>query len=142
MRTAFVAILILLLTCAVVSQTPAKPSLQKVAAPYSSPSSGKAMFDDYCASCHGADGKGSGPAAAAIKNGVPDITDLARSHGGEFPAFHVGQTIVGDGMMSAHGSKDMPVWGPVFSRLGQQSQAEIQLRIYNLTSYVESLQSK
>lgn len=142
MRTAVVAILALLMGAVVIGQTAVKPTVEKVPAKYSSPASGKAMFDAYCASCHGQDGKGTGPAAVAMKNDVPDITVLAKEHGGAFPAFHVSQTIVGDRLLSAHGSKEMPVWGPVFSRLSQQNQAEIQQRVYNLTNYIGSLQSK
>jgi mono/diheme cytochrome c family protein len=142
MRTALITILVLLLAGTLLAQTAAKPTIQKVAAKYSTPSSGQTMFNDYCASCHGSDGKGNGPAAAAMKSVVPDLTVLAKKNGGEFPGFHIGQTIIGEKMMSAHGSKDMPVWGPVFSRLSQQSRAETQLRVYNLTNYVESLQSR
>jgi mono/diheme cytochrome c family protein len=142
MRTALAFVLILLLAGAVLGQTATKPTINKVPARYTPPSSGKVMFDDYCASCHGTEGKGNGPAAAAMKGGVPDITLLAKQHGGEFPGFHVSQTILGNKTMSAHGSKEMPVWGPVFSRLGQQNQGEIQQRVFNLTSYVQSLQGK
>jgi len=34
------------------------------------------------------------------------------------------------------------VWGPIFMAIGGHSQAEVQLRIRNLTNYVESLQIK
>ena len=44
--------------------------------------------------------------------------------------------------MAAHGSKDMPVWGPVFSSVSKGDQALVQLRISNLTKYIETLQVK
>ena len=100
------------------------------------------MFNSYCASCHGMTGKGDGPAAPAMKSALPDLTMLSKSHGGTFPALRVKQSIVGDTNLIAHGSKDMPVWGPVFSHMSQQSTGEIQQRLHNLTDYVESLQVK
>ena len=44
--------------------------------------------------------------------------------------------------ITAHGSQEMPVWGPVFRSISGGHQAEVQLRINNLTEYVASLQKK
>jgi mono/diheme cytochrome c family protein len=41
--------------------------VEKVPVTPTNPASGKEMFDTYCAVCHGTDGKGSGPAAPALK---------------------------------------------------------------------------
>src|SRR5208337_4437955 len=98
------------------------------------------MFVAYCASCHGKDGKGNGPAAAALKSVPRDLTQLAASNGGRFPENHVSQTIKGDFVPLSHGSKDMPVWGSVFGSMGAASDGSMQLRIRNLTKYIESLQ--
>ena len=35
---------------------------------------GRLLFRAYCAACHGADGKGGGPAAASLKSPPPDLT--------------------------------------------------------------------
>ena len=40
--------------------------------------SGKKIFANYCASCNGIDGRGSGPAAAALKPAPRDLTTLAK----------------------------------------------------------------
>ncbi len=140
MRKVVIVFILLLLAICVFAQT--KPQVQNVPAKYTSAASGKEMFNAYCASCHGTTGKGDGPAAPAMKSGVPDLTMLSKSHGGTFPAMSVTQGIVGDTRVVAHGSKEMPVWGPVFSRMSQQSQGEIQQRLHNLTTYIETLQSK
>ncbi len=120
----------------------AKPEIKHVPAAYTDPTSGKEMYVQYCASCHGLDGKGDGPAAPALKEPTTNLTTLAIKNGGTFPAAHVAAVIQGDGMTPAHGSKDMPVWGPIFHAMAGHSQAQVQLRIRNLTTYLESIQIK
>lgn len=142
MRSKLTILLVVLVTISAVAQTAAKPKIQNVPAKYTSAASGQEMFESYCASCHGLKGKGDGPAAPAMKAGVPNITMLSKNHGGTYPAMKVTQVIIGDAKLAAHGSKEMPVWGPVFSRMSQQSTGEIQQRLHNLTAYVESLQVK
>lgn len=100
------------------------------------------MYDAYCASCHGLDGKGHGPAAPAMAMPVADLTTLAKSHGGKYPAFSVAEILRVTKPMAAHGSNEMPVWGPIFSQVSRQDQAVIQQRIHNLNMYIESLQQK
>ena len=120
----------------------AKPEVKKVPAAYTDPSSGKGMYVAYCASCHGPDGKGDGPAAASLKVPPTNLTQLAAKNGGTFPDAHIMQIIKGDSATAAHGNKDMPVWGPVFLQMGQHDTAQVQLRIRNLTKYLESIQQK
>jgi mono/diheme cytochrome c family protein len=119
-----------------------QPQVKKVPAPYASPSSGKDMYIAYCASCHGKDGMGNGPAAAALKTQPTDLTILAVKNGGKFPDSHIAGIIKGDKLTTAHGNKEMPVWGPVFFTLGRHDEAQEQLRIHNLTTYLESIQQK
>ena len=120
----------------------ATPTIKHVPAGYTTPSSGKEMYNAYCASCHGLDGKGDGPAAPALKMPATNLTTLAGKNGGAFPTAHVAAVIQGDAMTAAHGSKDMPVWGPIFLLIGGHSPAQVQLRIRNLTRYLESIQAK
>jgi hypothetical protein len=92
--------------------------------------------------CHGKDGKGGGPAATALKVPPNDLTKLSANAGGKYPALHVSSVIRGEADLPAHGSKDMPVWGPLFWRMSQGHEAEVQQRIANLNGYIESLQGK
>src|SRR5271165_3448833 len=114
-----------------------------------SPASGEQMFNAYCAVCHGRDGKGNGPAAAALKTPPPDLSTLAQSHGGKYPATYVQSVLkFGAERFPAHGTKEMPVWGPAFASLSGGSSKpsgvtpEETLRIVNLTHYIETLQAK
>jgi len=110
--------------------------------PTSARASGKTLFQQSCASCHGDDGKGAGPAAVAFKVQPPDLTALSRQNRGKFPRDRVVQAIRGDRMQNAHGSTNMPVWGPVFLALTGMNQVEVERRISDLTEYIKSVQVK
>ncbi len=109
---------------------------------YTSAASGQEMYVSYCASCHGTDGKGHGPAATALNTLPTDLTSLKKRHGGKFPADYVHGVLLGKTELAAHGSADMPVWGPIFRQLGKGSTGEMQLRVANVSSYIESMQGK
>jgi mono/diheme cytochrome c family protein len=145
-----IAIILLVCSLGAVAQTApaaaapqaAKPEIKHVPASYTDPTSGKEMYKAYCASCHGIEGKGDGPAAAALKTPATNLTKLAAKNGGAYPAAHVAAVIQGDALTPAHGSKEMPVWGPIFRTMSGHSQSQVQLRIRNLTNYLESIQVK
>lgn len=115
--------------------------IQKVPPKSTNPSSGKAMFIEYCASCHGESGTGNGPAASALKKAPADLTQLSAHNGGKFPDAKVSRFIKGDDVVAAHGSRDMPVWGDVFRSMSTDSSVVVQ-RVYNLTNYVKSIQAQ
>jgi mono/diheme cytochrome c family protein len=103
---------------------------------------GADLFAFYCASCHGAGGKGDGPVATSLRTPPADLTTIARRAGGTFPATRVESQITGTGttLILSHGTREMPVWGPVFQALDPNSDARTRIRITNLVSHVESLQ--
>ena len=51
--------------------------------------SGEVMYRQFCAACHGAHAQGNGPAAPTLKRQPPDLTTLAKRHGGKFPYDYV-----------------------------------------------------
>ena len=102
--------------------------------------SGVEMFKQYCASCHGVDAKGHGPAAEALKMEPADLTLLKQKNGGKFPSNKVGRVISGADEITAHGSREMPLWGPIFQSLDANNQPVTKLRIVNVTKYIESIQ--
>jgi mono/diheme cytochrome c family protein len=99
------------------------------------------MFKLYCASCHGLDAKGHGPAVPALKVPPPDLTLLSQKNHGKFPSAMVYTAIRGDVSVFAHGSKDMPVWGVVFHEMAS-NEAQVAERMSNLSLYIQSLQQK
>ena len=103
---------------------------------------GAQIFRDYCAACHGTDGKGDGPAAPALRHAPPDLTLLAHRNGGKFPRDRVKAIIAGqEQSVAAHGSREMPVWGPVFHVVERDMDLG-EVRLDNVTHFVESLQHK
>jgi mono/diheme cytochrome c family protein len=102
--------------------------------------SGTEMYRTWCASCHGIQGKGDGPAAGALKKSPADLTQLANKNGGKFPTERVRNYIDGTREVAAHGSRDMPVWGSFFRRLGDDN--AVTYRVVTLANYVASLQGK
>jgi mono/diheme cytochrome c family protein len=102
---------------------------------------GAALYQAYCAVCHGKDGKGDGPMAKSLKVKVPDLTTIAARHGGTFPLEQVQNIISGeDAKPAGHGTRDMPVWGPIFSQIAWDQDLG-RVRVYNLAKYIEGLQS-
>ena len=105
---------------------------------------GKELFQSHCASCHGTDGSGNGPAASALKTAPSDLTRLAKTHGGRFPRSEVVLFIDGETPVSAHGSREMPIWGWVFRRqhAGPYASAAARAEVEALTDFLESVQKK
>jgi mono/diheme cytochrome c family protein len=137
--------LAMLLSLAIAQQAaPAQnvPAVKHVAITKTPPNDGKNMFDNYCAVCHGKDGRGTGPAASALKTPPTDLTALTKGANGKYPAPHVAAVIRGQATTPSHGSQDMPVWGPLFSSISQGHEAQVQQRITNLVDYVGTLQAR
>ena len=102
---------------------------------------GQDLFRAHCAACHGLDGKGGGPVAPALKAKVPDVTLLAKNNAGKFPSTRVRSWIAGDLIFQSHGSREMPIWGPIFHQI-ESDQDFGNVRLQNLTKYLESIQQK
>ncbi len=105
---------------------------------------GRQMYVNYCAPCHGVDGKGNGPAAAALKKQPTDLAVLSRNNGGKFPSTHVVSVLQFGTANPSHGSAEMPTWGPVLGSVqSAPSESNVRaLRISNLSRYLKTLQEK
>jgi mono/diheme cytochrome c family protein len=104
--------------------------------------SGKLMYQEHCATCHGTDAKGTGPLASLLKTPPADLTLLARRHAGKFPREYVTSVLEFGPGPTAHGSSDMPAWGPIFRYYDKQNERAVQQRIRNLCDYLASLQER
>jgi|ERR1022692_2588996 mono/diheme cytochrome c family protein len=103
----------------------------------------------YCATCHGAGGKGDGPAIYMIPGFKPgDLTHLMKSHAGTFPADEVHDVIDGRKRLPDHfdSDTDMSLWGLQFQEEGKEftpeSEAKVKGRIDALVEYLRSMQQK
>jgi mono/diheme cytochrome c family protein len=123
----------------------AQPPIITISVPRTPPNNGKQMYASYCANCHGMDGRGHGATAASLQTPPADLTVLSRDNHGVYPARHVEAVLQHGVETPGHGSKIMPVWGPVLDnldRLNSPNNDIAALRINNLMRYVETLQTK
>lgn len=74
-----------------------------------------------------------------MKVKVPDLTVIAKNSGGQFPAARVRRIIMGENVITAHGSREMPVWGPIFHQIESDVDRGY-VRLENLVKYLESIQ--
>ncbi len=102
---------------------------------------GPDLFRAHCAPCHGADAKGGGPVAPTLKSKPADLTAIAKNSGGKFPSARILKIISGDEVLAAHGSREMPIWGPIFHQI-EEDQDFGNVRLQNLIKYLESIQGK
>lgn len=142
MRNSILAIVVLLSLGA--TSVDRQTSINLVPIQRTSWASGKQMFDEYCAACHGLKANGTGPAASACKSKPADLTVLAKQNGGKFPYNHFYAVLQFGSLLPtpAHGSADMPVWMPLFYSLDEEHKAIGEQRMHNIASYVASLQAK
>jgi mono/diheme cytochrome c family protein len=118
-----------------------RAAIKKTSADNSTPS-GAQLYKQLCAACHGNDLKGNGPAPAPFKGVPPDLTTLARRHGGEFPDDYVTSVLRNGVTIPEHGAPEMPMWDADFKAGYGLNEAQATLRIINLKTYLKSLQEK
>jgi hypothetical protein len=105
--------------------------------------SGQDLYRRFCASCHGAEGRGDGPVAASLRVAVPDLTQTARRLAGADGRDRLVRIIDGRYIIGAHGTRLMPVWGEDLARLelgNPDAERSSQVIIGRLADYVSGLQ--
>jgi hypothetical protein len=113
---------------------------------------GKHEFESHCVVCHGWEGKGDGPFAhfELLKIKIPDLTTLSRKNNGVFPLQRVYEVIDGTEALKAHGTREMPIWGTVYTAEVEEAyfdvpfnpRAYVRLHILALIDYISRLQAK
>lgn len=103
---------------------------------------GPALYQTYCASCHGKDAKGGGAMAKSLKVPPADLTRISARNAGKFPLMRIEKIISGEEQTgSGHGTREMPVWGPIFSQVTRDQDLG-RVRIDNLARYLRDIQTK
>ena len=137
MRARFLTVMGCLALSAIVVGAQQKPKIEQAPIQRVSPSDGAEMFASYCSPCHGKEGRGDGPAGPALKRVPADLTTLSARNKGTFPDIRVRRYIEGLDEVPAHGTRDMPIWGPLFRSLSRDTAA---LRVESLAMYLKSIQ--
>lgn len=110
---------------------------------------GRWDYQNQCASCHGATGRGDGPLVRYLVTPPTDLSLLKQRNGGVFPRDRLVAQIDGRGSteIGPHGSREMPIWGSTFVERftqigGSQRLAEgvARQRIQDLIGYLERIQ--
>ena len=105
---------------------------------------GKIPYRQYCAVCHGLDGRGKGAMAQLLKVKPINLTQLSAKHKDIFPFWDVYRAIDGRKEIWGHGLRDMPIWGTVFKQeAGPDRGADLQAyaRLLEIVYYIESIQA-
>jgi len=109
---------------------------------------GRQLYLRYCGACHGPQAKGDGVASSFMRPSPPDLTLLAKQHGGEFPLDLVVKKIDGREMPRVHGDPWMPVWGTVLSeevagadKPKDTVEGKVQHRILAIAEYLRTIQA-
>jgi hypothetical protein len=101
---------------------------------------GPALYKEYRAACHGKDGRGDAPMAGSLKVGPTDLTRISSHNGGKVPLANVREIISGDKPVTGgHGTREMPIWGPIFSQIARDADLE-SLRVDNFAHYLQDMQ--
>lgn len=122
-------------------QSAQEQPVKKVPVAPPNPPSGATLYKQHCAVCHGDDLKGTGPVPPPYRL-PPNLTTMARRHGGKFPDAYVSKVLHNGVTLPAHGPAEMPVWGTVFEAADQLDMTQVNLRIKRLTNFIMSHQVK
>jgi hypothetical protein len=96
------------------------------------------------------DAKGNGPYVSSLKLAPPDLTLIARSNAGVFPADRIIGVLDGRAQIASHGSRDMPIWGDRYAITAAEhfagspydQEAFIRGRVLILVDYLSRIQQK
>ena len=116
---------------------------------------GRTYFMRYCASCHGVEGDGHGFVGPALAHPPSDLRHLGERnevtlHGDlrerhDVLAERIARFIDGREMLTAHGTREMPVWGERFDDVqagGAPRERLVRERINTMVAYLFSIQAK
>jgi mono/diheme cytochrome c family protein len=97
---------------------------------------GHVFYIALCASCHGTNGEGDGPAASTLSTHPSNLHLLSERYGNPLPGDQIAQFIDGRVDVKAHGPRDMPVWGETAT--SEEGQAK--RWVAEVVAYLQSIQ--
>jgi len=105
---------------------------------------GQELYGQLCAVCHGATGKGDGPATPALNRPLPDLTRFEMSARGDLTHEQIEDVIAGRSRLAHVGIVGMPQWEREFQYVrrdwsGTKHTAYARARIHELAEYVDEL---
>jgi len=107
---------------------------------------GELEYQNYCAVCHGVDGKGQGIMGKFLTVRPADLTRIRNKSGGSFPFWHIYRVLDGKQEVGAHGTREMPIWGDRFrTQAGGSdpgSRAQAAGRLLGLVFYLQHIQEE
>lgn len=103
---------------------------------------GAKLYQNHCSACHGMRAEGDGPIAMLMTVTVPNLRELAKHNDGVFPTDRVAAYIDGRGPAQAHGGRQMPVWGDVFSAATKGDEPVVAANVKVLVQFIEELQQR
>lgn len=100
---------------------------------------GQALYQEYCAVCHGEDARGRSSRSGTLGVAPPDLTHIAMRNGGRFPINEVQTIISGESEAWPYATREMPLWGQVFSE-SPLDKTIARDRIHDLAEYLITIQ--
>ncbi|WP_146590002.1 c-type cytochrome [Puniceibacterium confluentis] len=110
------------------------------------PSDGRALFQQNCSVCHGADARGDGPMARAMVKAPKDLTLISVRHRDRFPRAKVMSTIDGYARSTRLDGPGMPEFGGLLQGdlvpydSGDGKMTPTPRKLVALAEYLESIQ--
>jgi mono/diheme cytochrome c family protein len=113
-----------------------------VEAVYNPAERGQQLFAEYCQSCHGVEGRGNGPLADLLKIPPPDLTLIQERASDVFPVDMLATYIDGRSGVESHGSRNMPVWGNIWTDTegGADADQAVAEQINELIEFIRTIQ--
>ena len=103
---------------------------------------GPELYAEYCAQCHGPDGRGGGEAVEFSDADPANLRTLAKRNGGAFPFERIIEAVDGRLDLEMHGARYMPVWGEVFAFDEESGDALAHARILNIVWFLYRMQDE
>jgi hypothetical protein len=106
------------------------------------PNDGERAYRQYCAVCHGDDGSGNGLLRPEFRTPPTDLTAVGRKTG-SFPRGELLRVIDQSKSVTAHGSRDLPIWGESFWRAAGEEEVDRSPQsrtMDDIVDFIETLQ--